>query len=227
MCLDEVFTLLNLIAHKVRDRAISCKSIIDGYLKENAVLWLHSGCPKLLWIHLTKTLVALNGVLGVVLILLCLKSKFFIGIDVFTVLFTLWLNLIQRRLSNVYITCVNHWLHITIEEGKQKNSNVRAVNIGIGHDDNLVITSLLNIKLISNARTNSGNQRSNSVRRKCAVSLYALNVQNLSAKWKNCLDRTVTCHLCRTTCGVTLDDEELSHLCIANRAVCKLSRKSS
>ncbi len=63
---DEVFTLLNLVAHKVRDRAISCKSTIDGYLKENAVLFIVAAQSRSGSIS-TKTLITLNSELSVVL----------------------------------------------------------------------------------------------------------------------------------------------------------------
>ncbi len=46
MCLDEV-SRFNLVAHKVRD-AVSCKSIINGYLQKNAVLGSIAAAPQLL-----------------------------------------------------------------------------------------------------------------------------------------------------------------------------------
>ena len=54
---------------------------------------------------------------------------------------------IKRRLSNIQIAVADQLLHVAEEKGKQKSANVRAVNIGIGHQDNAVITEPGGVKV--------------------------------------------------------------------------------
>lgn len=49
--------------------------------------------------------------------------------------------------------------HVSEEECEQKRSDMSAVNIGIGHDNHLVISELVYIKIFAYTCTESGNDR--------------------------------------------------------------------
>ena len=67
---------------------------------------------------------------------------------------------VEWRLGNIEIPSLNDLRHLAIEEGQQKRPDVRAIDIGIGHDDDLVIAQLFNIELVAaNASTKRHNQR--------------------------------------------------------------------
>ena len=53
-----------------------------------------------------------------------------------------------------------------------------------------------------------------------------LHVQNLTSKWQNSLDVTVTALLGGTACGISLDQEKLTLFRIAFSTVCQFSRHS-
>ena len=55
----------------------------------------------------------------------------------------------------------NQRLHIAIEEGEEQRANMRAVHVRIGHDDNLAIAGLIQIKIIANTAAKGGNHIAN------------------------------------------------------------------
>ena len=81
-----------------------------------------------------------------------------------------------------------------------------AVHIGIGHNDNLIISQLLDVKIFMNSRSKSGNH--------CAylgISIDSVKsgffyVQNLSSQRKDCLVRFIPGLFCRTSGGISLND---------------------
>ena len=44
------------------------------------------------------------------------------------------------------VAIFNQWSHISEKEGKDQRNNVTAINIGVAHDDYLMVTELFNIK---------------------------------------------------------------------------------
>ena len=50
---------------------------------------------------------------------------------------------IQRWLCNVDIAALNDFGHLAVEEGQEQGANVRAIDVGIGHDDDAVVAELV------------------------------------------------------------------------------------
>ena len=65
----------------------------------------------------------------------------------------------ERRHGGIDIAVFDERPHIPEEEREQKRPDVRAVHIGIGHDDDLVIAELIDVELIANARAERNDQR--------------------------------------------------------------------
>ena len=59
MLLDELAAWLHIIAHEHREYLVSLGCILDSNLLEQTCLRVHGCLPKLLWVHLTKTFIAL------------------------------------------------------------------------------------------------------------------------------------------------------------------------
>ena len=57
------------------------------------------------------------------------------------------------------MTCINKRTHISEEECKKKCSDMSTVDIGIGHDNNFVISQLFNIKFVTDTCSECGNDR--------------------------------------------------------------------
>ncbi len=113
---------------------------------------------------------------------------------VFDVLFLLaFLHFVQRWLCNVNVAALNDFRHLTIEEGQQQRTDVRTIDVRIGHDDDAVITQFVRVVLVAtDAATQRGDQRRHFLRREHLVEARLLNVKNFTLKRQNRLVLTVT-----------------------------------
>ena len=68
-------------------------------------------------------------------------------------------DLVQRRLGNEQVPGADDVRHLAVEECQQQRADMRAVNIGVGHDDDLVIAQLVEIELIADAGAHCLDQR--------------------------------------------------------------------
>ena len=48
----------------------------------------------------------------------------------------------QRRLGHVDVPAADQVVHLPVEEGQQQRADVRAVDVGIGHDDHFAVAAL-------------------------------------------------------------------------------------
>ena len=68
------------------------------------------------------------------------------------------LDFIKRRLGDIEIAALNNFRHLAVEKGQEQCADMRAINIGIGHDDDFVIAQLFDIEIFAaNARAERGN----------------------------------------------------------------------
>src|SRR5580658_4116041 len=58
------------------------------------------------------------------------------------------LDAIERRLRDVDMAALDELLHVTEEEGQQKGANVGAVDVGVGHQDDLAVAELGGVEVI-------------------------------------------------------------------------------
>ena len=66
---------------------------------------------------------------------------------------------IQRWLCNIDIATLNDFGHLAVEEGQEQGANVRAIDVGIGHDDDAVVAELVWIVFFfADAAAQSSNQ---------------------------------------------------------------------
>ena len=104
---------------------------------------------------------------------------------------------------------------------------MRTVDIGIGHDDDLVIPQFCNIKIVAVTFRKSAAERIDHGLdlgiRQDLVDAGLLYVQRLTADRQDCLVFTVSCSLGAAACGITLDDKDLALGCVPGSAVCQFS----
>ena len=99
------------------------------------------------------------------------------------------------------------------------------VNIGIGHNDDLMITKFGDIKILMDSGSKSSDHGLDLFVSVNLVQTCFLNVQDLTTKWKDRLCGTVSRCLGGTARGISLYDVDLAVLRILVRTVCKFSRK--
>ena len=233
--LDELSAWLHIVAHQHRENLVSLSCILDGNLLEQACCWVHSGFPKLLWVHLTQTFVSL----GVDILIFCALA--ILVDESLALLFCIAIlahlaavsTLVERWGSDVQVTFLNNFWHEAIEECHDQRVDVGTIDVGIGHDDNLVVTQLVCVGFLAvlTIYTEANSDTLDDVHnRLCFEDFMPLNllyVQNLTTQWEDSLAETVAALLGRTTSGITLDEENLAFLRILHRAIGKLTRKTA
>ena len=65
------------------------------------------------------------------------------------------LHAVERRYGDVDVPALDELLHLAVEEGEDERADVRAVDVGVGHDDDPVVAQLLEVELLADARCRS------------------------------------------------------------------------
>ena len=98
-----------------------------------------------------------------------------------------------------------------------------AVDIGVRHDDDLVIAQLGDIEVVTDAGAEGSDQRADLRRGQHLVEARALDVEDLAAQRQDRLELAVAALLCGAAGAVALDDEDLGFGRIALLAVGELA----
>src|SRR5882672_1659163 len=136
------------------------------------------------------------------------------------------LHLEKRRLRDVDMTTLDQLGHLPVEKSKQKGANVRAVHVGIRHDDDAVVAQLLGrVILLADAGAEHTDERNDLLGREQFVQSRPLDVENLALERENRLELAVAALLGRTAGGIALHDIELALGGVALLAVGELARE--
>mgnify|MGYP000296725207 CR=1 FL=1 len=85
-----------------------------------------------------------------------------------------------------------------------------SINVGIGHDDDLVISQFGNIEIIMDSCTECSDHCLDLGITVDLIQSCLLYIQDLSTKWQDRLGRSVTGCLCRTSRRVSLYNVDLT-----------------
>ena len=67
---------------------------------------------------------------------------------------------VERRLRDVEMAAVDQLAHLPVEERQQQRADMGAVDVGVGHDDDLVVAQLVGVELVvADAGAERGDQR--------------------------------------------------------------------
>ena len=67
---------------------------------------------------------------------------------------------VERRLRDVEVAAVDQLRHLPVEERQQQRADVGAVDVGVRHDDDLVVAQLVDVELlVADAGAERGDQR--------------------------------------------------------------------
>ena len=137
-------------------------------------------------------------------------------------------HLIERRLRNVEMTTINDLAHLPIKKRQKQRADVGAVNVGIRHDDNLVVAQFVDGKLIgANAGAERRDERADLLGRQHLVHARALDIQNLAAQRQHRLKFAIAALFGAAAGGIALDDKQFRFRRIALLTVGELSRQRS
>ena len=135
--------------------------------------------------------------------------------------------LVERRHRYIHMSLTDEVRHEAVQEGQQQGVDVRTIDIGIGHQDDLVVAQLRDVEVVAVALGEAAAEgvdhgldlrvRENLIHRRL------LDVQDLTTEWEDRLGLTVTAGLRRAARRITLDDEDLALLRVLRDAVRKLA----
>ena len=115
----------------------------------------------------------------------------------------------ERRLGDVEESAVDQLRHVAEEERQEQGADVRAVDVGVGHDRHGVIADLGDVEVLPDPGPQDRDQRPDLGEPEDLVQPRLLDVQDLSAQRQDRLRAPVTPLLGRTAGAVSFDDEEL------------------
>ena len=100
------------------------------------------------------------------------------------------------------------------------------IDIGIRHDDDLVVAKLRDIEVFVDAGTEGGDHPLDFLVRIYAVEARLLHIQYLTTQWQHRLGMYISSILRRSQCRISLDDEDLTLIRILRVTVDELTRKT-
>ena len=131
---------------------------------------------------------------------------------------------VERRLGDVEMAALHQLRHLPEKEGEQEGADVAAVDIGVGHDDDLVVPQFADIELFApDAGPQRGDQRADLGRAQHLVEARPLDVQDLASERQNRLEPPVAPLFGGAAGGIALDDEKLRQSRIAFLAIGQLA----
>src|SRR4051794_17479892 len=133
--------------------------------------------------------------------------------------------LVERRLGDVDVAGLDQLVHLAEQQREDQRADVRAVHVGVRHEDHLVIAGLLEVELLADARAHGGDERLDLVVLQDLVDPRLLDVEDLAAQRGHSLRVAVAALLGRAGGGVALDHEQLGERRVLDRAVGELSRE--
>jgi len=92
---------------------------------------------------------------------------------------------------------------------------VRAVHVGIGHDDDFVVAQVVDVELVANAGADGLHKGLDLVALQGVVHARLFDVEDLAAQGEDCLEAAIAPLLGRAAGRVPLDDVQLGALGIA------------
>ena len=114
--------------------------------------------------------------------------------------------------------------HLAEEERQQQRADMRAVDVGVGHDDDLVIAQLVEVEVVApDAGAERGDQRADLLARQHLVEARALDVEDLAAQRQHRLIFAVAALLGGAAGRIALDDEDFGLGGIALLAIGELA----
>ena len=81
------------------------------------------------------------------------------------------LELVERRLGDVDVAGLDQLLHLAVQQRQHERADVRAVDVGVRHQDHLVVARVLDVELVAHAGADRGDQRLDLLRWRSTLSM--------------------------------------------------------
>ena len=132
---------------------------------------------------------------------------------------------VEGRLREEDLAVRDQFGQEAVEEGEKQRRDVIAVGVGVGHDDDAVISELADIECLADAAAEGGDDIGQLLVLEHLGCGCALDVQYLAAQGEDRLPRPVAPLLRGAAGGVPLDDEQLAPATPTAGAIAQLARQ--
>ena len=133
----------------------------------------------------------------------------------------------QRWLGDIDMAGRHELIHLAVEKCQQQGADVGAVDVGVGHDHNLVIPTLAEVGLDTDAGTNRRDHAANLLVGEHLVVTAFIGIDDLAAEREDRLILTPPATLSRTAGRITLYQIDFTLRDIAAGAVAEFARQAT
>ena len=209
---DEGAAGRHVVTHEEGEDAVGAGGVLDGHLAELASFGVHGGVAQLVAVHFTQTFVALHVDALVAELEECALA---VVLGPAVDLLVAFLDEVERGSGEVDVAVLDELGHIAEEEGEHEGVDMCAVDIGIGHDDDLVVAELAEVEGLgvlggAHGDAEGGVDVADGFALEGAVAHHFLDIEDFTAEGQDGLEAAVAALLGGATCGVTLDEEDLA-----------------
>ncbi len=135
---------------------------------------------------------------------------------------------IERRLRDVDMAAIDELLHVAEEESEQQGTDVRAVDVGVGHQNNFVIAQLAGIEIVlTDARAECGDDGADFFVAEHFVVAGFFDVEDFALERKDRLELAIAAHFRGAAGRFTLDDKQFAAAGIAFLTVRELAGQTA
>ena len=133
----------------------------------------------------------------------------------------------QRRLGDVDIAPCDQLVHLPIEEREQQRADVRAVDVGVGHDHDLAVAALGQVGLFADARADGRDHAADFFVGQHFVFARLVGVDDLAAQRQDGLILAQPAAFGAAAGRITLDQVQLALVDVAAGAVAQLAGQAA
>ena len=133
----------------------------------------------------------------------------------------------QRRLGHVDVAAFDQVVHLAVEEGQQQRADVRAVDVGVGHDDDLAVAALGEVHFLADARADGRDHAADFFVGQHFVFARLVGVDDLAAQREDGLVLADAAAFGAAAGRIALDQVQLALVDVAAGAVAELAGQAA
>ena len=133
----------------------------------------------------------------------------------------------QRRLGDVDVAALHELEHLAVEEREEQRADVRAIDVGIGHDDDAAVAALGEVLIFADADADGGDHAADFFVGENFVFARFVGVDDFAAQGE---DRLILAHpatLGRAAGRITFDEVQFALVDVAAGAIAELAGQAA
>ena len=138
------------------------------------------------------------------------------------------LDLVERRLRDVDVVALDQLGHVAEEEGEQQRADVRAVDVGVGHEDDFAVADFGGVEVVfADAAAQGGDHGADFLVAEHLVVAGFFDVEDLAFEGQDGLEAAIAALLGGAAGALALDKVEFAAVGVALRAVGQLAGQAA